>query len=116
MDIRTHTLNNEKLIDLSVRDLSKAITLLYKEQQSLFKQFETKLLEGEYVTPAIYFVKRQLITFDIDELYEALDALKDDLRRPLYLSFLNFLNRDDTHAFSMYLVKNRHVRYVKESD
>ena len=113
MEIRHHTLNNEKLIDLTVRDLSKAITLLYKDQKSLFKQFEAKLLEGEYVTPTIYFVKRQLINFELEELYEALEALEDTLHRPLYLSFLNFLDQGNTHSFSMYLVKNRHVRYVK---
>lgn len=113
MDIRTHTLNNEKLIELPLPILSKAITKLYATDKGLYRQFETMLLNGEFVTPTIYFVKRLLIKFDIDLLQEVLEDLKEDLHRPLYLSFKNLLDKEDGHTFSMYLVKNRHIDYVK---
>ncbi len=114
MDIREHTLDNVKLIELPISILSRAITNIYTTHPSLYKQFERKILEGEYVTPMIYFVKRQLISFDLELLKEVLEDLKQDLRYPLYLSFKSFLDKNDSHAFSMYLIKNRHVEYVKK--
>ncbi len=113
MDIRKHTLDNTKLLEFPLSILSTSITNLYYTNTSLFKQFEYKILEGEYVTPMIYFVKRQLIRFDTDLLQEILEDLKSELRYPLYLSFKTFLDKDDTHSFSMYLVKNRHIEYVR---
>lgn len=111
--VRTHTLDNRKLLEYPLSELSIAITRLYKDQRSLFRQFESKLLAGEYVTPMIYLVKRCIITFDVDLLFLILEDLKEDIRRPLYLSFKARLEREDTHAFSMYLVKNRHIDYVR---
>ena len=112
--IRTHTLNNSKVMDFPITELSKAITRLYATDRGLFGQFEGKLLSGDYVTPMIYFVKRCLITFEEDLLFHLLEDLRDEMHKPLYLSFLARLERGDTHAFSMYLVKNRHIDYVKD--
>lgn len=111
--LRTHTFDNVKLIEFPVSILSSEITKLYKMDKGLFGQFEKLLLSGEYVTPMIYFVKRCLITFDQALLMEVLEELKEELRRPLYLSFLSLLEQEDSHAFSMYLVKNRHIDYIR---
>lgn len=71
MEVRTYTLANKKLMDFSVRELSRAITRLYATDRGLFKQFEAKLLSEEYVTPMIYLVKRCIITFEENLLFEA---------------------------------------------
>ena len=113
MTIRAHTLNNKKLIELPLPILSTAVTKLYATDKGLVKQFERMLLGEEYVTPMIYLVKRVKISFEIELLQSVLEEIRDDLRIPLYLSFKSFLDKGDTHAFSMYLVKNRHIEYVR---